>query len=53
MNPNGELVIGNASENAIFKAQDAMCGVAEQMGIMDDEDVQALVDEGRYGEEDA
>lgn len=48
---NGEIVIGNASENAIFKAQDAMRGVAEQMGIACDEDVQALVDEARYGKD--
>ena len=48
---NGEIVIGNASENAIFKAQDAMRGVSEQMGIVGDEDVQALVDEARYGKD--
>lgn len=46
---NGEIVIGNASENAIFKAQNAMRGVAEQMGVASDEDIQALVDEARYG----
>jgi AbrB family looped-hinge helix DNA binding protein len=48
---NGEIVIGNASENAILKAQDAMRGVAEQMGVADEEDVQALVDETRYGKD--
>lgn len=48
---NGEIVIGNASESAIFKAQNAMRGIAEQMGIAEDEDVQALVDEVRYGKD--
>lgn len=46
---NGEVVIGNASETAILKAQAAMRGVAEQLGVNDDSDVQALVDEVRYG----
>ncbi len=53
MNPNGEIVIGNASENAIFRAQDAMRSVAEKMGIASADDVQTLVDKERYGEEDA
>ena len=53
MNPNGEIVIGNASENAIFRAQDAMRSVAEKMGIASADDVQTLVNKERYGEEDA
>lgn len=48
-NPRGEVVIGNASSQAIYKAQKAFEGVAEQMGVYNEEDVQALVDEVRYG----
>lgn len=50
-NPRGEVVIGNASSQAIYKAQKAFEGVAEQMGVYNEEDVQALVDEVRYGKE--
>ena len=32
-NPNGEIVINNASAQAIYKAQKAFEGVAEQMGV--------------------
>lgn len=46
-NPRGEVVIGNASSQAIYKAQKAFEGVAEQMGVYNEEDVQALVDEVR------
>ena len=46
-NPNGEVVINNASSQAIYKAQKAFKGVAEQMGVYNEEDVQALVDEVR------
>ncbi|MFG6357186.1 MAG: AbrB/MazE/SpoVT family DNA-binding domain-containing protein [Acetatifactor sp.] len=46
-NPNGEVVINNASSQAIYKAQKAFAGVAEQMGVYNEEDVQALVDEIR------
>ena len=45
---NGEIVVDNASASAILKAQKAFSGVAEKMGIKDDADVQALVDEVRY-----
>lgn len=48
-NPNGEVVINNASAQAIYKAQKAFEGVAEQMGVENEDDVQALVDEIRYG----
>ncbi len=47
--PNGEVVINNASAQAIYKAQKAFKGVAEQMGVYNEDDVQALVDEVRYG----
>ena len=52
-NANGEIVINNASAQAIYKAQKAFEGVAEQMGVYDEDDVQALVDEVRYGKENA
>lgn len=48
-NPNGEVVINNASSQAIYKAQKAFEGVAEQMGVYNEDDVQALVDEVRKG----
>lgn len=48
-NPNGEVVINNASAQAIYKAQRAFEGVAEQMGVENEDDVQALVNEVRYG----
>lgn len=46
-NPSGEIVINNASSQAIYKAQKAFEGVAEQMGVYNEDDVQALVDEVR------
>ena len=47
----GEVVLCNASAQAIRKAQAAFSGAAEAMGISSEEDVQALVDEVRYGKE--
>ena len=47
--PDGEIVISNASAQAIRKAQAAFSGVAEEIGVYNEEDVQALVDEVRYG----
>ena len=49
--PNGEVVINNASAQAINKAQKAFEGTAEQMGVNNEDDVQELVDEVRYGRE--
>ncbi len=49
--PNGEVVINNASAQAIYKAQKAFEGVAEEIGVCTDDDVQALVDEVRYGKD--
>lgn len=43
----GEIVMSNASSQAIRKAQAAFTGVAEDMGIYSEDDVQALVDEVR------
>ena len=47
--PDGEVVITNASTNAIRKAQRAFEGAADSMGIKNEDDVQALIDEVRYG----
>lgn len=47
----GEIVISNASSKAIRKAQAAFSGAAEAMGISNEDDIQALVDEVRYGRE--
>lgn len=47
--PDGEIVISNASAQAIRKAQAAFSDVAEEMGVYNEEDVQALVNEVRYG----
>ena len=49
--PSGEFVINNASAQAIYKAWKAFEGVAEQMGIDNEDDVQSLIDEIRYGKE--
>lgn len=49
--PNGEIVLSNASTQAIQKAQTAFLGAAEDMGIANEKDVQALIDEVRYGRE--
>ena len=43
----GKIVMSNASSQAIRKAQAAFTGVAEDMGIYSEDDVQALVDEVR------
>ena len=47
--PNGEVVINNASAQVIFKTQKAFEGVAEEIGVYNDDDVQDLVNEVRYG----
>ncbi len=47
--PSGEVVINNASAEALIKAQKAFVGVAEKLGVKDEDDVQKLVDEVRYG----
>lgn len=49
--PNGDIVINNASAQAVYKAQTAFEGVAEAMGVYNDEDVQELVNEVRYGKD--
>ncbi len=48
---NGEIVLSNASAKAIRKAQAAFVGAAEDMGVFNEDDVQALVEEVRYGKD--
>ncbi|HHV13295.1 MAG TPA: AbrB/MazE/SpoVT family DNA-binding domain-containing protein [Clostridiales bacterium] len=38
-NSNGEIVIDNASAQAIYKAQKAFEGVAEEIGVYNEDDV--------------
>ena len=47
----GDIVIRNASSQAIRKAQTAFLGAAEELGVANEDDVQALVDEVRYGKD--
>jgi len=44
---NGEVVMSNASTQAIRKAQTAFAGAAEAMGITSEDDIQELVNEVR------
>lgn len=46
-NENGDIIVRNASEMALLEAQRAFAGVAEELGIETEEDVQKLVDEMR------
>ena len=46
-NQKGEIVVSNASTEAIRKAQTAFTGAADVMGVSSEEDIQALVDEVR------
>lgn len=50
-NQKGEIVVSNASASAIKKAQAAFAGAAEVLGVSSEDDIQALVDEVRYGKE--
>ena len=45
----GEIVIRNASANAIINAQTAFSGAAGAMCVADEDEVQKLVNEIRYG----
>ena len=47
-NDRGETVICNASAEALKRAQKAFRGVAAEMGLRNDDDVQALIDEVRH-----
>ncbi len=46
---NGEIVIDNASSMAILKAQKAFENVARTADIKNEDEVQTLVDNVRYG----
>ena len=46
---NGEIVVSNASATAIRKAQTAFAGTADALGVSSEDDIQAFVDEVRYG----
>ena len=50
-NKDGDVVINNASAKAIYKAQSAFAGIAEELGVQNEDDVQKLVDEIRYGKD--
>lgn len=50
--PTGQIIIDNASATAIAKAQRAFAGAAQAAGLKDEEDVQKLVNEIRYGGSD-
>lgn len=50
-NKNGEIVINNASAQAIYKAQTAFRGAADRMKLSTEEDVQELINEVRYGKD--
>lgn len=43
-----KIAMVNASSQAIIKAQDAFTGAAKTIGINDEYNIQALVDEVRY-----
>ena len=45
----GQITIDNASASALFKVQEAMGGVAEKLGLCNEDDVQVLINEVRYG----
>ena len=47
---NGEVVVTNASDAAIMKAQKSLRNTAEQAGLKNEEDVMKMVREVRYGE---
>jgi AbrB family looped-hinge helix DNA binding protein len=44
---NGEVVVVKAELAALSQAQEAFAGAAEDFGVADEDDVQALVDEMR------
>ena len=47
-NQNGEIVIHNASVWSLLKAQRAFAGAAKMMDLSNEDDIQALVNEVRY-----
>ena len=51
-NEKGEVVINNASVDAVRKVQRAFIGVAENLGNPDEDVIQSWVDEIRYGKDE-
>ena len=49
-NISGEIVLESPSVAALAEVQGAMEGVAGRLGVYDEDDVQKLVDEVRYGD---
>ncbi|HZK35614.1 MAG TPA: AbrB/MazE/SpoVT family DNA-binding domain-containing protein [Aeromicrobium sp.] len=45
--PNGEVVLAKAGLTALARVQAAFAGAADEAGLKDDDDVQALVEEMR------
>jgi AbrB family looped-hinge helix DNA binding protein len=45
--PNGEVVVAKAGLSALAQAQAAFAGAASDVGVADEDDVQALVDDLR------
>ena len=50
--PDGEVVISNASNQALKDAQTAFRGAARELGVKNEDDVMSLVREVRYGKKD-
>ena len=50
-NQNGDVIINNASAEALRRAQEAFSGVADEIGVANEDDVMKLVRKVRYGEE--
>ncbi len=48
---NGEIVVANASQQAIYQAQHAFKGANQELGVYGEDDVQKIVDEIRYNKE--
>jgi AbrB family looped-hinge helix DNA binding protein len=48
-NRDGQIVVDNATPDALARAQMAFRGAASSFGARDDADVQSLVDEVRHG----
>lgn len=49
---NGEVVISNASSQALKDAQTAFRGAARELGVKNEDDVMSLIREIRYSQKD-
>lgn len=49
---NGEVVVSNASNQALKDAQIAFRGAAKELGVKNEDDVMSLIREIRYGQKD-